>query len=303
MTTLHVLDQADVKATWCVMYPGGYRSATYTAIRSQGHELALHYNAMEDDARSRWGEADFDFQWRWLQDRSGVPAVTNKNHYLRWEGATEFYRWYERRGIRVDQTKGPSKQGNIGFLFGSCHPWFPIEDTEDGMRRMDVLEIPLLSQDLVWTVPFEVCRPLLDQCVRHHGVAHFLFHPHHIHTKPEVARAVVKLIEEGRERGLAWWTAEEIDRWERLRRQVDLVCRKKETGEWEILVRSDQDLPDATLLILAPDSWEREMPPLSFTGLSADQVRFKRMDGFDFYEVRGAIRAGEAHVRLGGGTG
>ncbi|MDN4593414.1 hypothetical protein [Polycladomyces subterraneus] len=300
MTTLRVLDQADVKATWCVMYPGGYRSTTYTAIRSQGHELALHYNAMKDDARSRWGEDDFDFQWHWLQERSGVPIVTNKNHYLRWEGETEFYRWCERRGIRVDQTKGPTKQGDIGFLFGSCHPWFPIEQTGDGMRRMDVLEIPLLTQDLVWTVPFEVCHPLLEQCVRHHGVAHFLFHPHHIHTKPEVARAVIALTEASREMGLAWWTAEAIDRWERLRRQVDLDCRKNETDGWEIHVRSPHKVSDATLLILAPDGQGSEIPPLSFFGLTADRVRLKRIDGFDFYEVRGVIQAGDAYVRVGG---
>jgi hypothetical protein len=302
MTTLRVLDQAGVKATWCVMYPGGYRSSTYTAIRSQGHELALHYNAMKDDARSRWREDDFDFQWRWLRERSGVPIVTNKNHYLRWEGETEFYQWCERRGIRVDQTKGPTKRGDIGFLFGSCHPWFPIEDTGDGMRRMDVLEIPLLTQDLVWTVPFDVCFPLLDRCMRHHGVAHFLFHPHHIHPKPGVARAVIALTEAGREMGLAWWTAEEIDRWERLRRQVDLFCRRNETGGggWEIRVRSLHEIPDATLLILAPDGQGREIPPLSFSGLTADRVRFKRIDGFDFYEVRGTIRAGDAHVRVGG---
>lgn len=140
---LQVLEEAGIHSTWCVI-PPGYPQNLIEHIRAEGHELAMHFDAVEED--TVWDEGAFHEQWRVLKRLfGGEPPRTNKNHYLRWEGDTEFFEWCQRRGIQLDQSKGPSKTGEAGFNFGTCHPYFPIDPKG---RPIDVLELPTLSQDL-----------------------------------------------------------------------------------------------------------------------------------------------------------
>ncbi|HWB53940.1 MAG TPA: hypothetical protein VG722_07100, partial [Tepidisphaeraceae bacterium] len=115
-TLLASLQRAKINSTWCVIAPG-YPPDMIEKIRAAGHELAMHYDAMTPGLP--WGEDQFEKQWRFLLDQFGSGIVTNKNHYLRWEGDTEFFAWCEKRGIRLDQSKGPSKTGEAGFNFGT----------------------------------------------------------------------------------------------------------------------------------------------------------------------------------------
>src|SRR5262249_6131825 len=106
---LEVLNQAQVRSTWCVILPG-YPAPLLEAIRAAGHEPAMHFDAMSPGAT--WSEAAFLEQRRQLVGLFGGRApVTNKNHYLRWEGDTEFFAWCARAGIELDQSKGASKTG------------------------------------------------------------------------------------------------------------------------------------------------------------------------------------------------
>ena len=82
-----------------------------------------------------------------------------------------------------------------------------------------MLEVNLQTQDLVVVCPPEYGRQLVDSVLRHHGVAHFLFHPAHI-LKPTVADTLCGLVEYGRAQGLEWWTNEQIYQWEIQRRSV-----------------------------------------------------------------------------------
>jgi len=80
--------------------------------------------------------------------------------------------------VKCDQTRGPSKQGNTGFLFGTCQPYFPISWFNEHNRFYDVLEVGFLSQDLdigTWA-DRSVVKPFLEQVYAFEGVAHILFH-------------------------------------------------------------------------------------------------------------------------------
>ena len=146
-TLLDILQTEQIHSTWCVILPG-YDAQLMSDIKSAGHELATHYDAMTGTEGLTWGEAQFDEQHRKLVELFGQVPVTNKNHYLRWEGDAEFFDWCAKRRIELDQSKGPSKTGEAGFNFGSCHPYLPV--TFEG-RVIDVLELPTLTQDLcVW---------------------------------------------------------------------------------------------------------------------------------------------------------
>jgi len=138
-----------------------------------------------------------------------------------------------------------SKKGTIGFPLGGSQPYFPLDDEAASPRLLNVLEVNLLTQDLVMVCPGEYGRPLVDSVVRHHGVAHFLFHPNHI-LKPGVAEVLTGLVEYGRSVGLEWWTSAQIHGWETLRRGVAATF----DGPGGFTLRAASPLPQATLLLL-----------------------------------------------------
>jgi peptidoglycan/xylan/chitin deacetylase (PgdA/CDA1 family) len=242
---LDLLEAAQVKSTWCVILPG-YDRALMTAISESGHELAMHFDAMSEG--TRFTEEEFDRQWQRLKALFGGPApVTNKNHYLRWEGDCEFFRWCAARGIQIDQSKGASKPGEAGFNFGTCHPYFPVEF--DG-RRIDVLELPTPTQDLNVFAPAPLLGPLLESVRRRHGILHLLFHPAHI-ARDDVAGALERSVTIAREHGIEWWTAAAINSWERARRNARWSDYHGGSSGASVELCARDELTDATILWLA----------------------------------------------------
>jgi hypothetical protein len=237
------LARAEIQSTWCVIVPG-YSGEIIDDIRRAGHELAMHYDAMTPGLP--WSQMEFEKQHRFLTDLLSQQPITNKNHYLRWEGDMEFYTWLESHGIQLDQSKGPSKIGEAGFNFGTSHPYFPVR-FDGGIAN--VLELPTLSQDLSVFGPECLGVPLLEAALRYHGIAHFLFHPSHF-DKPATAPAMENIIAEGRKRGLEWWTAERINSWERARRTVTWKQFVSHGDQASVQLRGELDMPDTTCLWL-----------------------------------------------------
>ncbi|MCS7060687.1 MAG: hypothetical protein RMN25_05925, partial [Anaerolineae bacterium] len=220
-TTLDILRTAGIQSTWCIIEPG-YTPSIYARILSPGHELAFHYNAVVHEGK-RWDQTDFHRQLAWFKRATGIErVVSNKNHYTRFEGWGELFRWLETEGVHLDQTRGPSKRGNVGLLFGTCHPYFPIAWHDEANRLYDVIELGFLTQDMElgnWADK-SVIGPFLDQTQRMRGVAHFLFHPVHLHAKPPVRMAFDQVVDEARRRGFVFWTAQQINAWTRARRKL-----------------------------------------------------------------------------------
>ncbi|ULO09791.1 hypothetical protein H1230_14050 [Paenibacillus sp. 19GGS1-52] len=229
--TLALHAECGISSTWCMLEPG-YSKEIYDRIKEAGHELALHYNALAE-ADGEWSETAFDRQFDWLTAAADLDQVTtNKNHYTRFEGWGELFEWCEKRGIRCDQTRGPSKRGNVGFLFGSSHPYVPMAQHDQQNRLYNLMEIGFLTQDMdllnSWS-DSSIITPLLEQIRSVEGVAHFLFHPVHIHGHEAVRNAFRKLVKEADRQGFVFWTTEEIQRWDHARRQIRI------TGMSEIL--------------------------------------------------------------------
>ncbi|MFD0713518.1 hypothetical protein [Paenibacillus sp. GCM10027626] len=223
IATLEILEENSLQSTWCMIEPG-YSATVYEQIKQAGHELAFHYNGLD----MKWGLDEFDRQLSFLQKTADLDkVVSNKNHYTRFEGWGELFEWCEARGIQIDQTRGPSKKGNVGFLFGTCHCYFPIAWSNDNNRMYNVLEVGFLTQDLDLTSNWadsSVIVPFLEGISKIGGIAHFLIHQGHIGTKATVRSSFRRIAAEARERGFVFWTSRMINDWERTRRQLKVVA-------------------------------------------------------------------------------
>ena len=287
---LDVMRHCQVKSTWLILYPGGYPGDFYRQLKQHDYEIGLHYDAMNGGPHTAWGRDHFLFQHRWLRETAGLDHLcSNKNHYTRWEGRLDFWRWCEEVGLHSDQTRGPSKKGTIGFPLGGSQPYFPLDDEAASPRLLNVLEVNLLTQDHVVTCPPAYGPQLLDSALRHHGVAHFLFHPGHI-REAGVADALTKLLDYGRTQRLEWWTNEQIYQWEILRRDVTATFDAPSA----VTLRAPRTLSQATLLLLRPGP---EAQALTVNGQSALST-CRNLHGFEFDAVTLDL-SGHTTVRTG----
>lgn len=287
---LEVMNRCQVKSTWCTLYPGGYPQEFYRTLKEQGYEIALHYDAMGGSPQAFWSKENFLLQHQWLLKEAGLEHIySNKNHYTRWENRLDFWRWCEEVGMHSDQTRGPSKQGTIGFALGGSQPYFPLDDEAAPPRFFKVLELNLQTQDLVVVCPPEYGQQLVDSVLRHHGVAHFLFHPAHI-LKPTVADTLCSLVEYARAQGMEWWTNEQIYQWEIQRRSVEAKFDSAST----FTLNAAQSLREATLLFLKPRPEARTIR----IGNHPVPAKPRSVYGFDFEEATLDL-AGQVQVQIG----
>ena len=289
VSLLEVMNRNKLKSTWCTLYPGGYPREFYRTLKQQGFEIALHFDAKTGGQQTLWSKENFLMQHRWLLQEAELEHITsNKNHYTRWESRLDFLRWCQEVGINSDQTRGPSKQGTIGFPLGGSQPYFPLDDEAETPRLLKVLEVNLLTQDLVVVCPREYGKQLTDCVLRHHGVAHFLFHPAHI-QKAEVAQALGGLVDYGRQQGIEWWTSEQIYHWETLRRGVEARFNSTNT----FTLHAGAPLSQATLLVL------RASQKPNTVGVNGQAVSCQpwKLHGFEFDAVTTDV-AGSVKVQI-----
>ena len=275
----NLMCELDVKSTWCIMYPGGYSPKFYRELRDNGYEIALHYDAKTGGPGTNWSFGDFKIQHNWLFEISHLKSITsNKNHYFRWQGYLDFFQWLEDAGIQVDQSKGPSKKGNVGFIFGGSHPWFPMDESNGSF--IDVLEINLMTQDLVLVCPYIVGPTIVDQVLKHNGVAHFLFHPSNI-ERGGVANALRKLVEYAKGKGLVWWTSRQINNWERARRSIEIYGLEKNEDGFCFKADIPSSMEGVTVVAMLPKLLSVKYTSLIVNGKEVP-VTVRNYLGFDF---------------------
>ncbi|MDF2658793.1 MAG: glycoside hydrolase/deacetylase [Paenibacillus sp.] len=217
-TTLRLLRECGIPATWCMMAPW-YSRDMYERIEAEGHELAFHYNAVPADGGA-WSEEAFAAQLEAMKlSASKERIVSNKNHLTRIEGWGELYRWCERHGIESEQSRGNSKKGSVGFLYGTAHPYFPLSWADEENRFYDVLQIGFHYGDFLQCDP-SLIGPLLDEAARVEGVAHFVFHQIHIDRKAFIRDWLREYARVAAAKGFTFWTGSRINEWERTRRRI-----------------------------------------------------------------------------------
>jgi len=215
---LEVVDEIGLPGTWLMISPGYTpESGVVQAILDAGEEIGLHFNAgINPDSRgAEWSFENFKKQYDTVAALNpGIHLLCNKDHYTRWQNATDIVEWCAAVGIEVDESRLPSKPGTLGFFSGSSHPWYHHNALGEAIP---CLEIAGYSQDPIVTVPPPALHALLREAVAHNGVVCYTFHPAHIKTEG-VKDALESLVKDGRERGIEWWRAKEVVNWEKRRR-------------------------------------------------------------------------------------
>ncbi len=275
---LELLNEAGITSTWCVIAPG-YPKDLISRIGAAGHELAMHYDAMSSGCP--WSQTLFHEQWLTLVALFGAEPTTNKNHYLRWQGDVELFHWCKEYGIELDQSKGGTKSGEAGYNFGTCHLSFPV--TFEG-ALLDVLELPCHTQDLHVFAPPAMFYALLAATLRSHGILHLIHHPAYI-ANPGVADSLLAAVAAAQTEGLAWWSAAQINSWERARRKAGWQWQHTKDGSTKVVLRTPIALKQATIL------WRCRPDQLITRDHTPQASEIVRRWGFDFYAVQADLIA------------
>lgn len=253
-TVLKLLEELDIKATWCEL-DGGYGATIQRRVHEAGHDVGLHYNARKEEG-GVWSEAAFAKQLAHHNAAAPVPAVSNKNHYTRFEGWDELYSWCDAGGIRLDGTRGPSKMGNRGFLYGTCFPHRPAR-FEPGTGQHHVYELCFQSAD----IDFErekwgdssIIGPLVDEVVAVGGCLHLLNHQRWLHKMEPVRSALKLALATARSRSMVIMTGREIADWLDAIRAVEVAAAGNDVVA--------ADLPAGAVLEILTTRGSRRLPP------------------------------------------
>ncbi|MBD3350252.1 MAG: hypothetical protein GF364_02085 [Candidatus Lokiarchaeota archaeon] len=212
---LNEINSLDIKTTWCLI-PPGYSSKLCEEIESFGHELAFHFDTQSYQIPNMFSFEVLKEQIEeTLENTTLKQFYSNKNHYTRWEGRIEFFIWLEELGFKVDQSKGPSKCGTLGFPFGTAHPWLPMD--KEG-RIIECLEIGFQSQDLGLQGPKDTGKDIVDSVKKIRGVCHFIFHPAHF-SNLDVRQELRNLVHYAKEQGAQFMRSIDIGEWYFARRK------------------------------------------------------------------------------------
>jgi hypothetical protein len=206
---LEKVNSLGIHTTWCLITPG-YSPDLCKSIIESGHELAFHFDAQSYPFPDVFSLDTLEEQLEEVYEITGLPQFySNKNHYTRWEGKIQFFEWLVKKGIKMDQSKGPSKCGTQGFPFGTCHPWQAVDKYGE---LIDCLELSFQSQDIGLQGPPDTAAEIVDACKEVHGVCHFIFHPAHV-SKEKVQQSFKDLVAMAKSKGGHFMRSDEIGKW------------------------------------------------------------------------------------------
>ncbi len=240
---LRVLSMFGCRAAWLVPQ-AGFTLDVVRSLRVREQELGLLYNV---DKGHPWSPEQFKSQHLSLSrvsataDLLSVRAVDGK-----WQRWTSFYEMAEQAGARISLSKGGRQPGTSGFLFGTCHPFFP--QRKDGSSHW-VLEVPYSVYLPGHVTPDAAAEALLAQTEARHGV-------YHIATTSGIEGALSmnslrKLLSLCKQRRGEFLRPDEAYAFERGRRSLKTFFRAGPDGG-ALILASDQELSGLTVLLTSP---------------------------------------------------
>jgi hypothetical protein len=246
-TTLQrLLTLTGVRAVWCLS-EASHGPAFYRELTKRGHEIGLRYLP---DAAAFCRATTLQNQVDTLRRFSGVRSITAVQVAgLHWRGCTEFYAYAEGAQILSDLSRGGVSTGAEGFLFGSAHPWRPLNRAHPGELHA-LYTIPLLGYHILEQIPPALLAAILGGASGVHGVYHVTVRPSVVESEGK-ADAFIRLIAAVRSAGYEWITAAELARWHTARTAVRYRFAGV-SGQMQLALLSATPMSRLTLLLFTP---------------------------------------------------
>jgi hypothetical protein len=154
----------------------------------------------------------FRAQQRELEELLGMPVVTGRAHYLRFDGLRS-WRFLASRGIHVDESLGYPDA--IGYRAGIAGPFVPFDTVAES--TLPVLEMPLVVMESALTEQgpdeaVEIFVGLMRHLCVVGGALSLLFHPGQFHNPeyPETLGVYRRLLGVARDLGARSSTAAQL---------------------------------------------------------------------------------------------
>ncbi len=173
-------------------------------IIANGHEPSLHYNFIDNFDPLAFTEADIKGQAEAFFEAYGFRAVCTVNHWCRWTGWAETAKWMQAAGGKADNSfihhrLPPMNPANrLGFVFGTCYPFYFYDDYRAGNKRLDFLEEPITAYEVGYSgsgVPdFDIVHKSIDMAVKYHLVMDMFYHPVNVYNHPACREAIEEVL-------------------------------------------------------------------------------------------------------------
>jgi len=255
------------------------------AIHANGHECSLHYNFIDDFDPLAFTEADVREQAEAFYKEYGFRPVCTVNHWCRWTGWAETAKWIYATGSRADNSfihhrQPPLNPSNrLGFVFGTCFPFYFYDDYNGENRRIDFLEEPITAYEIGYSssdvCDFDIIYKSVDMAVNYHLVMDMFYHPINVYDHPACRRAIEEVLRYIESKGIVavhkgndglweWWD-------KRSRSQITDIVIHEETADGQSVLSftTHCEYDDGMIVKVPMGSAEPELPAMC-DGQNAD---------------------------------
>ncbi|MFY9233106.1 MAG: hypothetical protein WAO58_01460 [Fimbriimonadaceae bacterium] len=232
------------RGAWLVALPG-YTLDVYRTLRSWQHEIGTLF--VTDDTAG-WHDEKLKIQHVAIGRSSASPSIiATRPVDGKWRGYTRFYDQAEEAGARLSLSKGGRQPGTSGFLFGTCHPFFPMR--KDGSFYLTA-ELPYAVYLPGSVTSDQAGDAILEKTVARHGCFHIVFRPEAADV-PENFGSLRRLLSDCKQRKVEFILPEDLYRFERARRALRIVTRNIDL-EGQVKLISDTRLEGLTIMATGP---------------------------------------------------
>jgi hypothetical protein len=242
--TYQLLSLHGCQAAWLIGRPG-YALAVYRSFRAWEHEVGCLFAA---DGRHAWTGDRLKLQHLALTRAASVKtAVASRPQGGRWQGWDAFYSMCETSGARVSVSKGGRQPGTAGFLFGTCHPFFPRRSSVSDHL---VAEVPYTVYMPGLVTPDPVCDAVFATTVARSGCFHMACRPESI-SNLDANASLRRLLSLCRQNRVRFQAPEQLWRFEKARRSLRRMATT--TGEdSQLLLIPDAPMEGLTVMLSGP---------------------------------------------------
>ncbi|MGQ9607820.1 MAG: hypothetical protein ACUVWN_00830 [bacterium] len=197
------------------------------SIQENGHECSLHYNFIDNFGTYEFTEADIKEQMDAFYSMYDFYPICTVNHWVRWTGWVETARWMLSAGGKADNSfihhpLLPLNPANrLGFVFGTCFPFYFYDDYMHNNSKIDFLEEPITAYEVGYnsdgTNDFDIIHKVIDIAEKYHLTMNMFYHPINIYNYSACRKAIeealayiekkgIKAVHKGNDGLWEWWS-------------------------------------------------------------------------------------------------